>query len=117
MSMHRLETHLANILLYGSVAAVLVFFYIPIATLIVFSFTESRFLSFPITSFSLRWYGELFASKDFWPALTNSALLAFVSRIPPFWPSSPPYSRRSSALAARLRGSGGASASSGHSRR
>mgnify|MGYP000489454935 CR=1 FL=1 len=81
MSMHRLETHLANILLYGSVAAVLVFFYIPIATLIVFSFTESRFLSFPITSFSLRWYGELFASKDFWPALTNSALLAFVSTV------------------------------------
>ncbi|MGQ3489026.1 ABC transporter permease [Roseovarius pacificus] len=78
---HSLEGKLANVLLYGSVFAVLLFFYTPIATLILFSFSESRFLSFPIEDFSVRWYGELFNSKDFWPALKNSALLASVSTL------------------------------------
>lgn len=81
MTRDRLEGHLANILLYGSVAGVLVFFYIPILTLILFSFSESRFLSFPIETLSLRWYGELFAANDFWPALRNSAILASVSTV------------------------------------
>lgn len=81
MISHHAEARLANVILYGSVAAVLVFFYIPILTLIAFSFTESRFLSFPIESFSLRWYGELFAAGDFWPALRNSAVLAAVSTL------------------------------------
>ncbi|MBP5855776.1 ABC transporter permease [Marivibrio halodurans] len=81
MTRDRLEGHLANIVLYGSVAGVLVFFYIPILTLILFSFSESRFLSFPIEALSLRWYGELFAANDFWPALRNSAVLASVSTV------------------------------------
>jgi spermidine/putrescine transport system permease protein len=78
---HRLELHLINAVLYGSVAGVLVFFYIPILTLVAFSFTESRFLTFPIESYSLRWYGELFASNDAWPALRNSALLASAATV------------------------------------
>jgi spermidine/putrescine transport system permease protein len=77
----RMEGRIANAILYGSVLAVLVFFYIPIATLIVFSFSESRFLSFPIEAFSTRWYGELFNNKDFWPALQNSATLASISTL------------------------------------
>ncbi|WP_397543766.1 ABC transporter permease subunit [Roseovarius salis] len=77
----RAERRAVNAVLYGSVVAVLVFFYTPIATLVLFSFSESRFLSFPIESFSLRWYGELFANNDFWPALKNSALLATVSTV------------------------------------
>lgn len=81
MMSHSLEGKLANAVLYGSVVAVLLFFYTPIATLILFSFSESRFLSFPIEEFSARWYAELFNSKDFWPALKNSALLASVSTL------------------------------------
>lgn len=81
MISHRSESILANVVLYGSVAAVLVFFYIPILTLILFSFSESRFLSFPIEGFSWRWYGELLNSKEFWPALRNSAVLAGVSTL------------------------------------
>lgn len=81
MMSHSLEGKFANAVLYGSVIAVLLFFYTPIATLILFSFSESRFLSFPIEDFSTRWYGELFNSRDFWPALKNSALLATVSTV------------------------------------
>ncbi|PIL12442.1 hypothetical protein P775_28475 [Puniceibacterium antarcticum] len=70
-----------NILLYGFVAAVLVFFYIPIATQVLFSFTESRFLSWPIQSFSTRWFSELLADRDFWRASSNSALLAICATL------------------------------------
>lgn len=78
---YRLETRLANIILYGSVVLVLIFFYIPILTLIAFSFTESRFLTFPIQGFSLDWYFALFAEKNFLPALWGSVQLAFVTTI------------------------------------
>lgn len=78
---HRLETSLANVVLYGSIILVLVFFYIPIVTLIAFSFTESRFLTFPIEGFSLKWYVALFAEKNFLPALWGSLKLAFVTTI------------------------------------
>lgn len=76
-----LEKRLADITLYGAVIAALVFFYIPIATLILFSFTQSRFLSWPITEFSTRWYAELLADRNFWTALGNSALLAALSTV------------------------------------
>ena len=45
-------------------AAVLVFFYIPIFTLIAFSFQEGRFLTLPFDGFSLHWYGELFRNSQ-----------------------------------------------------
>lgn len=77
----QLEKYLANIVLYGSVLAALVFFYIPIATLILFSFTKSRFLSWPISAFSTRWYAELLADRNFWAALGNSALLAVLATL------------------------------------
>src|SRR5690606_22416766 len=51
---------LADILLYVATAAVLVFFYNPIFTLIAFSLQEGRFLTLPFEGISLRWYGELF---------------------------------------------------------
>jgi spermidine/putrescine transport system permease protein len=77
----RVEKRLADIVLYGSVFAVLIFFYIPILTLILFSFTKSRFLSWPIPGFSTRWYGELLADRDFWSSLGNSALLAVLTTL------------------------------------
>lgn len=77
----QMEKRLADIVLYGSVIAVLIFFYIPITTLILFSFTESRFLSWPISEFSTRWYGALLADRDFWSSLGNSAMLAVLATV------------------------------------
>lgn len=42
------QDSLFNILLYGVMAAVLLFFYIPIFTLIAFSLQEGRYLTLPI---------------------------------------------------------------------
>ena len=78
MNRFRFETRLANVILYGSVISVLVFFYIPIVTLVAFSFTESRFLTFPIEGFSLKWYSALFAEKNFLPALWGSLKLSLI---------------------------------------
>ena len=81
MKFHCAEHVAGNVVLYGSVAAVLLFFYVPIFTLILFSFSDSRFLVFPIDAFSIRWFGELFQSRDFLPALRNSAVIAAFSTL------------------------------------
>jgi spermidine/putrescine transport system permease protein len=51
------------------------FFYIPIIVLIVFSFNDSAFPA-PWTSFSLKWYYELYESVYLWNALYNSLIVS-----------------------------------------
>jgi spermidine/putrescine transport system permease protein len=71
-----LENRLIDIVLWGSLAAILIFFYIPIFTLIAFSFQEGRFLTLPFDGISLRWYGELFRNSNALDALWNSTVIA-----------------------------------------
>ena len=78
---HRLESALANVILYGSMAAVLIFFYVPIFTLIAFSFQEGRFLTLPFEGVSLKWYGALFQSGPALTALWNSTLIAIIATL------------------------------------
>jgi spermidine/putrescine transport system permease protein len=75
------EARLANVLLYGATAMVLIFFYIPIFTLIAFSLQEGRFLTLPFEGVSLRWYGELFRNSNAANALWNSTLIAVVAMV------------------------------------
>jgi spermidine/putrescine transport system permease protein len=70
------ENRLIDVILWGSLAAILVFFYIPIFTLIAFSFQEGRFLTLPFDGISLRWYGELFRNSNALDALWNSTVIA-----------------------------------------
>ncbi len=67
--------------LIGSIVLLLLFFYLPIATLVAFSFTSSRVLTLPIEGFSFEWYGELFRKPDFPPAVVNSAVVAAISTV------------------------------------
>lgn len=67
--------------LIGSIVLLLLFFYLPIATLVAFSFTSSRVLTLPIEGFSFEWYGELFRKPDFLPAVVNSAVVAAISTV------------------------------------
>jgi len=73
------QERLIGAILYGSVASVLVFFYIPIFTLIAFSFQEGRFLILPFQGLSLHWYGELFRNASAATALWNSTLIAAIA--------------------------------------
>jgi spermidine/putrescine transport system permease protein len=77
----RVQDRLINVILYGSVAAVLIFLYVPIFTLIGFSFQEGRFLILPFQGFSLRWYGELFRNHAAATALWNSTLIALIAMV------------------------------------
>ncbi|MBN9221402.1 MAG: ABC transporter permease [Mesorhizobium sp.] len=77
----RLKDRFVDILLVGTMALLILFFYVPIVTLVVFSFTDSRVLTFPIEGFSLEWYGELFRKPDFLPAVANSAIVAAISTV------------------------------------
>ena len=78
---HRVEARFANALLYGSMIAALVFFYVPVVTLIAFSFQEGRFLTLPFDGVSLKWYGELFRSRPALDALRNSTVIAIVAML------------------------------------
>jgi spermidine/putrescine transport system permease protein len=78
---HRLEARLVEIILYGSVAAVLVFFYLPIFTLIAFSFHEGRYLTLPFDGFSLDWYAALLDNPNAKGALVNSTVIALISMV------------------------------------
>jgi len=54
----------------------LVFLYLPLAVVVLFSFHATGALSFPFTGFSLRWYEATFSSQEFRDALWNSTLIA-----------------------------------------
>lgn len=52
------------------------FLYFPIVVLVVFSFSESKLLVFPIVSFSFKWYGALVSNTDLLHSLQNSFIVA-----------------------------------------
>lgn len=76
---HRLQSRSADWILCGSVTACLIFFYIPIFTLIAFSFKEGRYLNLPFEGISLAWYGKLLSDHNARTALANSTLIALAT--------------------------------------
>lgn len=56
--------------------AALVFLFLPLAVLVLFSFHSTGGLSFPFQGFSLRWYRDVFGSNDFRSAVLTSFWVA-----------------------------------------
>ena len=71
--MKRMDRH-CNIVLW----TVMLFFYIPIAVLVVNSFNQSKF-SGAWEGFTFKWYAMLFEDRDLWQALLNTLKVAFGS--------------------------------------
>jgi spermidine/putrescine transport system permease protein len=61
--------------------ALMVFLYLPIAFMIIFSFDESQTPGLPITGFTLHWYEALFDNRVLIRALWNSVTVAVVVAI------------------------------------
>lgn len=61
------------------VAAILLYLFLPVAVVILFSFTTSPRLSLPIEGLTLDWYQQAFSEPLFSRALLNSILLAVVT--------------------------------------
>ncbi len=59
---------------------IFVILYAPLLVMVLFSFNEGKSTSV-FTGFSLRWYGELFASSDTITALKNTLVLAIASAV------------------------------------
>lgn len=78
---HRLEAWLIGLGLHGAVTLALIFFYVPIFTLIAFSFQSGRFLTLPFEGLTFAWYGKLFESDNARLALINSLTIAFIAML------------------------------------
>jgi spermidine/putrescine transport system permease protein len=66
-------------LLKAVFACAVVFLYAPIVILVIFSFNSSAVPSFPLSGFTLHWYGEFLANSDLRHALVTSAIIAALS--------------------------------------
>jgi spermidine/putrescine transport system permease protein len=64
----------------GWTGLVLLFFYVPIAILVLFSFNESR-LNIQWTGFTLDWYAKLFSDRVLLRAMRNSLIVASFSTL------------------------------------
>ncbi|MWB77626.1 ABC transporter permease subunit [Pseudooceanicola sp. 216_PA32_1] len=72
---------LQNLPLYGVVFAILFFLVFPIIVVVIMSFSDSRFLTFPPKVFSLRWYESYFLDPAWMRATRNSFVLAILTTI------------------------------------
>ncbi|RWX10020.1 ABC transporter permease [Rhizobium hidalgonense] len=69
---------ISNILLYGFVALILAWLFIPIIIIVPMSFSSARFLTFPPPSWSLRWY-EAYLGNAAWMQATRVSLIVSVT--------------------------------------
>lgn len=68
-------------LLLCFVTAVYIFLMAPILLIVVLSLNSGEFLLFPIEGVSLRWFGELYASKQFMDAILTSLRVAGIATL------------------------------------
>ncbi len=68
-------------LLYITSVAVLIFLLAPILAIVPLSVNESRFLTYPMTGFSWRWYADLGLDPRWGKALVNSAIIGVASTV------------------------------------
>ena len=71
----------ARVLAIGFVALVLIWLYVPILVIVLFSFTTSPRLSLPIEDVTLEWYGKALSDPLMTTALVNSLTLAAMTAI------------------------------------
>jgi putative spermidine/putrescine transport system permease protein len=57
-------------------ALVLLYLVLPILAIVPLSFSDSSFLAYPVTGFSLRWYQNLFEAEEWMRAAKNSFIVA-----------------------------------------
>jgi spermidine/putrescine transport system permease protein len=67
--------------LRGFFVLVILFLYAPIAILLLFSFNNSAVPVFPLSGFTLHWYGEFLRNADLRSALVTSGVVAAVTSV------------------------------------
>jgi len=77
----RRRTDKAAIALGTFSGLVLVFLYLPVVVLIVFSFNDNVVTTLPLRGFTLGWYQKLFANSDMLAAIGNSFYVASLATV------------------------------------
>lgn len=62
------------------IIAILLLLYLPILSMVVFSFNSARSVT-RLSGFSFKWYGEVFIDTDFRNAMINTFIIAIISTI------------------------------------
>jgi spermidine/putrescine transport system permease protein len=70
---------LSDISLAGFAVLALLFLYLPVAVLILFSFNDSKLMTLPLSGFTLDWYKAVFDNEAMMRALRNSLFVASIS--------------------------------------
>jgi spermidine/putrescine transport system permease protein len=60
-------------------AVMIVFLYLPIGVLFVFSFSTNTTLKFPIDGYTVDWYGQIFQNEQLLTAARNSLVVGFLA--------------------------------------
>ena len=74
-------TKLKNFFVKFSASAVLLFLYVPLFVIILYSFNAETVNSFPIQKFSTRWYSEMAADKELLQSVYSSIYIALISTL------------------------------------
>jgi len=74
--MNRYSTQLGDLGWRAFALLLAAFMGVPLVLVVLFSFNQSALTSLPLTGFTLDWYRKLFALRSFWPALSNSLIVA-----------------------------------------
>jgi len=71
----------ATIALGAFAGIVLLFLYLPVVVLIIFSFNDNTVTTLPLRDFTLGWYEKMFANRDMLAAIGNSFYVASLATV------------------------------------
>jgi spermidine/putrescine transport system permease protein len=74
-----METRFRSPIATGVLAIALLFLFIPLLVVVLFSFNSSGSLTFPFGGLTLDWYRQVVSSREFRQAVANSAKVAMVT--------------------------------------
>lgn len=79
MSLHMKNPQ--NVFLTGFYWAFVAYLFVPLMLLMAMSFKDSNFISFPIDSFTLKWYAQVVQDKQFLGAVGYSLMIAAITTV------------------------------------
>jgi putative spermidine/putrescine transport system permease protein len=74
-----MKSRTTRVLWFFYIAAMLIFIIAPLALIILYSFSPTRFMQLPPHGFSVRWYGAFFRSSEFMLGLRNTLIISIVT--------------------------------------
>jgi spermidine/putrescine transport system permease protein len=81
LSISSLRERLGDFMLTGMASFAMLFLYVPVVVLIIFSFNDNRSLTLPLRGFTTRWYVKVINNEDMLTAIWNSLYVASIATV------------------------------------